>query len=122
MIRSTLETLKAIFAPRPSATNISPRLLELATSGNVDAQASLAEIYFNDGGEEHYAASLYWNQQAARQGHNGARARLATIYNKGLGVERDPLEASRLLHGASHARPRNEAQRAVTGKIANQEA
>ena len=67
MIRNAFSKLKTIFTPRPSATNISPRLLELATSGNVDAQAKLAEIYFNDGGAEHYAASLHWNRQAARQ-------------------------------------------------------
>jgi len=77
MIRNTFSKLKTIFTPRPSATNISPRLLELATSGNVDAQAKLAEIYFNDGGAEHYAASLHWNRQAARQGHPAAQARLA---------------------------------------------
>ncbi|OWZ94557.1 hypothetical protein B9J07_08940 [Sinorhizobium sp. LM21] len=122
MIRNTFSKLKTIFTPRPSATNISPRLLELATSGNVDAQAKLAEIYFNDGGAEHYAASLHWNRQAARQGHPAAQARLVTIYQRGLGVERDPKEASRWLRSIGQPRPRHEAGASVTGKIAKQEA
>ena len=122
MIRNAFSKLKTIFAPRPSAANISPRLLELATSGNVDAQAKLGEIYFNDGGEEHYAASLHWNRQAARQGHPAAQARLVTIYQRGLGVERDPKEASRWLRSIGQPRPRPEPARAVSGKIAKQEA
>ncbi|MBZ7922137.1 hypothetical protein LAC81_10095 [Ensifer adhaerens] len=122
MIRSTFSKLKAIFTPRPSARNISPRLLELATSGNVDAQAKLAEIYFNDGGEEHYAASLHWNRQAARQGHLAAQARLVTIYQRGLGVERDLKEASRWLRNIGQPRSRGESVRAVSGKIVKQEA
>ncbi|MBK5569951.1 tetratricopeptide repeat protein [Ensifer sp. 2YAB10] len=122
MIRSTFSKLKTIFTPRPSARNISPRLLELATSGNVDAQAKLAEIYFNDGGEEHYAASLHWNRQAARQGHPAAQARLVTIYQRGLGVERDLKEASRWLRNIGQPRSRSESVRAVTGKIVKQEA
>ncbi|HEV7308754.1 tetratricopeptide repeat protein [Ensifer sp.] len=122
MIRNTFKTLKTIFTPRPSATNISPRLLELATSGNVDAQAKLSEIYFNDGGEEHYAASLHWNRQAARQGHPAAQARLVTIYQRGLGVEHDPQEASRWLRSIGHPRPRPEPGHPVGNKIAKQEA
>ena len=122
MIRNAFSKLKTIFAPRPSAANISPRLLELATSGNVDAQAKLGEIYFNDGSEEHYAASLHWNRQAARQGHPAAQARLVTIYQRGLGVERDPKEASRWLRSIGQPRPRPEPARAVSGKIAKQEA
>lgn len=117
MIRNTFKKLKTIFTPRPSAANISPRLLELATSGNVEAQAKLAEIYFNDGGEEHYAASLHWNRQAARQGHPAAQARLVTIYLRGLGVERDPREASRWLRSISQPRPRLDAGRTVAAKI-----
>ncbi|HEV7317673.1 MAG TPA: hypothetical protein VGO04_03565 [Ensifer sp.] len=122
MIRNTIRTLKTILTPRPSATNISPRLLELATSGNVDAQAKLAEIYFSDGGEEHYAASLHWNRQAAHQGHPAAQARLVTIYQRGLGVERDSQEASRWLRSIGQPRPRHEPVLAVAGKIAKQEA
>lgn len=101
MIRSAVRKLKTIFRPRLSAANISPRLLELATSGNLDAQAVLGEIYFNDGREENYAASYHWNGQAARQGHAASQARLATIYGKGLGIEPDLQEAGRWLRSAA---------------------
>ncbi|OOG63622.1 hypothetical protein B0E45_29415 [Sinorhizobium sp. A49] len=101
MIQNAVRRLKTIFTPRLSAANVSPRLLELATSGNLDAQAVLGEIYFNDGREENYAASYHWNGQAARQGHAASQARLATIYDKGLGVEPDPQEAIRWWRSAA---------------------
>jgi TPR repeat protein len=101
MIQNAVRRLKTIFTPRLSAANVSPRLLEFATSGNLDAQAVLGEIYFNDGREENYAASYHWNGQAARQGHAASQARLATIYDKGLGVEPDSQEAIRWWRSAA---------------------
>ncbi len=101
MIQNAVRRLKTIFMPRLSAANVSPRLLELATSGNLDAQAALGEIYFNDGREENFAASYHWNGQAARQGHAASQARLAAIYHKGLGIEPDQQEAVRWLRSAA---------------------
>lgn len=101
MIQNAVRRLKTIFTPRLSAANVSPRLLELATSGNLEAQAALGDIYFNDGRAENYAASYHWNGQAARQGHAASQARLATIYHKGLGVEPDPQEAFRWWRSAA---------------------
>ncbi|OCP17796.1 MULTISPECIES: SEL1-like repeat protein [unclassified Ensifer] len=101
MIQNAVRRLKTIFTPRLSAANVSPRLLELATSGNLEAQAVLGDIYFNDGREEHYAASYLWNGQAARQGHAASQVRLATIYHKGLGIEPDPQEAFRWWRSAA---------------------
>lgn len=101
MIQNAVRRLKTIFTPRLSAANVSPRLLELATSGNLDAQAVLGEIYFNDGREENHAASYHWNGQAALQGHAASQARLATIYHQGLGVEPDPQEALRWWRSAA---------------------
>lgn len=114
MIQSAVRKLKTIFTPRLSAANISPRLLELATSGNLDAQAVLGEIYFNDGREENYAASYHWNGQAARQGHAASQARLATIYHKGLGIEPDEQEAFRWWRSA--ARKGHDGARHIVGK------
>lgn len=113
MIQNAVRRLKTIFAPRISAANVSPRLLELATSGNLDAQAMLGEIYFNDGREENYAASYHWNGQAARQGHAASQARLATIYHKGLGIDVDPQEACRWLRSA--ARKGHDGARQIAG-------
>ncbi len=114
MIQNAVRKLKTIFTPRLSAANVSPTLLELATSGNLDAQAALGEIYFNDGREENYAASYHWNGQAARQGHAASQARLATIYNNGLGIEPDPQEASRWLRSA--ARKGHDSACRITGR------
>ncbi len=101
MIQNAVRRLKTIFKPRLSAANVSPRLLELATSGNLDAQAALGEIYFNDGRKENYAASYHWNGQAARQGDAASQARLAAIDHKGIGVEPDQQEALRWLRSAA---------------------
>lgn len=116
MIQNAVRRLKTIFTPRLSAANISPRLLELATSGNLDAQAVLGEIYFNDGREENYAASYHWNGQAARQGHAASQARLATIYHKGLGIEPDAQEACRWWRSA--ARKGHDGARQAAGRRA----
>ncbi|MGH6806506.1 MAG: hypothetical protein ACREEJ_06590 [Ensifer adhaerens] len=70
MIRRLWTRLRAIFSraasPPPGladaapagATTVSPRLLELAKSGNVEAQAALG-VHFADDREENYAAAYY---------------------------------------------------------------
>ena len=67
-----------------------------AEAGDADAQAHLAEVYYNGRGVEvDYEEALRWGRLAAEQGHDGGQAMLAVSYFQGRAVELDYDEAAR---------------------------
>ena len=69
--------------------------LDLAKQGNVYAEGSLSNIYFNGGKgvEQDYVASAMWAQRAAEHGSAWSQNNLAYMYEMGLGVEKDIKKA-----------------------------
>ena len=68
----------------------------LAEQGDADAQALLAEVYYNGRGvERDYAEALRWARLAAEQGNVRGQSLLGVAYYGGNGVDRDPAEAAR---------------------------
>lgn len=67
----------------------------LAREGHVGAQVSLAGLYAGGEvtGERNYARAAQWYRAAARQGDAVAQLNLGDFYARGLGVERDFVEA-----------------------------
>jgi hypothetical protein len=76
-------------------------LLNLARSGNVEAQVLLGEYYLD---RQEYAEALPWLQLAAGQGEVGAQRRLAVMYETGQGVQRDYEQAAFWLRCATEQR------------------
>lgn len=61
-----------------------------AVAGDVDAEMSLAAMYFGGiGVAKDYVSALYWYQQAAAQGEPSAETGLGNMYERGLGVAAD---------------------------------
>lgn len=77
--------------------------LPLAKSGDGDAQAAIADLYFSglvgntataNGVRRNQATAAWWYRRAARCGHVIAQLNLGDFYARGIGVERDPVQAS----------------------------
>lgn len=67
-----------------------------AETGDADAQAHLAEVYYNGRGVEvDYEEALRWGRLAAEQGNDRGQAMLAVSYFQGRAVELDYDEAAR---------------------------
>ena len=67
-----------------------------AEQGDADAQALLAEVYYNGRGvERDYGEALRWARLAAEQGNVRGQSLLGAAYYSGNGVVRDPDEAAR---------------------------
>jgi len=61
-----------------------------ATRGHARAQYRWAQmLFYGDGVAEDVERALYWYHQAAEQRYRPAEKKLATIYKRGLGVEKD---------------------------------
>jgi TPR repeat protein len=66
-------------------------LLNLASSGKVEAQVLLGEYFL---ARQEYAEALPWLRLAAGQGDVEAQRRLALMYETGQGVPRDYEQAA----------------------------
>jgi hypothetical protein len=73
-----------------------------AKAGDKIAQNYVGEIYQRGmGGSPQYALAAKWFRKAADQGLTRAQMNLAHLYEKGLGVEKDPQQAMRLFRLAT---------------------
>ncbi len=65
-----------------------------ADQGHVEAQYSLADLYFRgEDVQQDYAEALKRYVQAAEQGHSSAQQGAGILYAQGLGVEQDDAQA-----------------------------
>jgi len=66
----------------------------LAAAGHLEAQVSLADLYFNGlGVRADPVAAVAWYRRAAEAGDPVAQLNLGDLYARGVGVSRDTLEA-----------------------------
>ncbi|HKS54623.1 MAG TPA: caspase family protein, partial [Steroidobacteraceae bacterium] len=79
------------------------RWLPLAEQGDAEAQYYVARIYANGMGgvPVDYARAVTWYQKAAKQQYQSALQELGYMYEQGLGVERDALQALNLQRQAA---------------------
>ncbi len=79
------------------------RWLVPAGKGDAEAQYYVARIYANgmDNVTINYAEAARWYEKAADQGFSEARQELGYLYERGLGVAKDPLKALNLQRAAS---------------------
>ena len=83
--------------------------MDLASSGDAAAQNNVGEIFERGlGGEQNYATAVIWyqkvidNKSASDQIRiAGALFNMATLYEQGLGVDKDPLQALNYYRRAS---------------------
>ncbi len=71
-------------------------LMQSAEQGHVEAQVLLGRLHYFMPGEVDLDKTLYWWNQAARQGHARAQYQLSILYLKHAGP--NPLEASAWMH------------------------
>jgi hypothetical protein len=81
--------------------------MDLANSGDPDAQTNVGEIYERGlGGEPNYAAAIIWyqkvieNKSISEQSKSRALFNLGTLYEQGQGVDKDQLQALNLYRRA----------------------
>lgn len=74
-----------------------------AGKGDAEAQYYVARIHANgmDNVTINYAEAARWYEKAADQGFSEARQELGYLYERGLGVAKDPLKALNLQRAAS---------------------
>jgi len=74
-----------------------------AEQGDAEAQYYVARIHANgmDNVTINFAEAARWYEKAADQGFNEARQELGYLYERGLGVAKDPLKALNLQRAAS---------------------
>jgi uncharacterized protein len=82
--------------------------MDLASSGDAAAQNNVGEIFERGlGGEPNYATAVIWyqkvidNKSASEQIKSRALFNMATLYEQGLGVDKDPLLALNFYRRAS---------------------
>jgi len=82
--------------------------MDLASSGDAAAQNNVGEIFERGlGGEPHYATAVIWyqkvieNKSASEPIRSRALFNMATLYEQGLGVDKDPLLALNYYRRAS---------------------
>lgn len=75
-------------------------LLMAAKSGNIDGQANLADLYL---GLEDYEKSLVWARKAAQANNKLALFIMGLLYDEGLGVELNHVEALKWFERAAEA-------------------
>jgi TPR repeat protein len=73
-----------------------------ATTGSVTAQYELGFLYFSgaDGAEQDYATAREWLTKAAEQNHSQAQLLLGSIYQGGIGTNKNVSEALRWIQKA----------------------
>ena len=79
------------------------RWLPLAEKGDAEAQYYIARIYANgmSGVPTDYPRAVTWYRQAAQQNYSSAVQELGYMYEQGLGVERDTMQALNLQRKAA---------------------
>jgi TPR repeat protein/serine/threonine protein kinase len=78
----------------PGSETAEPKILALAESGDVQAQAKLGNMYLRGQGvAKDYGEALKWLRKAAEQGDTDAKLAVGTMYAKGDGVAQDYVEA-----------------------------
>jgi hypothetical protein len=79
------------------------RWLPVAEKGDAEAQYYVARIYANgmSGVPVDYARAVTWYQRAAQQQYSSALQELGYLYEQGLGVERDAMQALNLQRQAA---------------------
>ena len=79
--------------PKPELTKL--EMLQLAAGlGDVEAEFTLAEKYYNgDGVIQDYAEAVEWYRKASKLGHDRSTYSLGRCVEFGIGVPRDELEA-----------------------------
>ncbi|MGH8237038.1 MAG: CusA/CzcA family heavy metal efflux RND transporter [Steroidobacteraceae bacterium] len=79
------------------------RWLPLAEKGDAEAQYYIARIYANgmSGVPTDYPRAVTWYRQAAQQNYSSAVQELGYMYERGLGVERDTMQALNLQRKAA---------------------
>lgn len=82
--------------------------MDLASAGDAAAQNTVGEIFERGlGGEPNYATAVIWyqkaidNKSASEQIKSRALFNLGTLYEQGLGVDKDPLQALNYYRRAS---------------------
>ncbi len=71
--------------------------MEVAQTGDAEAQNNVAEIFERGlGAEPNYEAAVVWYEKAAAQGNAKAQFNLGTLYEQGLGVPMDKMKALNL--------------------------
>jgi uncharacterized protein len=82
--------------------------MDVASSGDAAAQNNVGEIFERGlGGEPNYATAVIWyqkvidNKSASEQIRSRALFNMATLYEQGLGVDKDPLQALNYYRRAS---------------------
>ncbi|KPJ91409.1 MAG: hypothetical protein AMJ53_11760, partial [Gammaproteobacteria bacterium SG8_11] len=78
-------------------------LIERAQTGDVAAQFTLAQTYFNDSANQHSGISdaLYWYEQAASNRHAESQFMLGRLYYDGVVVAKDLVKAQDWLKRAA---------------------
>ena len=76
---------------------------KMAEDGDPDAQVSLGDIYQYLFVEPNYEQAAYWYQMATDGGSKKGMMQLARLYERGTGVEADPLMATNLWREATGA-------------------
>src|SRR5260370_20522650 len=69
-----------------------PSTEQKAKAGDRDAQNELGKLAQ---GTQNYAEAFKWYELAAKQGLSDAQVNLGILYDKGLGVKKDPLQAAK---------------------------
>jgi localization factor PodJL len=115
-IRNVLLQGPAIRGPASSSTSsAAPDLMEMALPPAIDSKALLAAASAGDPGASYeialrlaegrnaqdLALAAAWLERAARNGFAPAQFRLGSMYEKGLGIEKDLVEAHRLYVAAA---------------------
>ena len=79
------------------------RWMPLAEKGDAEAQYYVARIYANGmgGAPTDYGLAANWYQKAADQSYPSAQQELGYLYERGLGVEKNPMLALNLQRKAS---------------------
>src|SRR5258707_12170942 len=79
------------------------RWMQLAEKGDVEAEYYVARIYANgmDNVALDYSKAADWYQRAAHKKYAPAMQELGYLYEKGLGVQQDPLAGLNLQREAS---------------------
>lgn len=84
--------------PSSAGTVFLPAMLEKAEAGDAEAQYEVGMEYLR---RQDAPSSVIWWQKAADQGHPVALRELASLYEAGFGVEKDPDKAAELLAKAA---------------------
>ena len=75
----------------------------LAEAGDEEAQVSLGDVYQYLFAEPDYPQAFAWYQKAAEAGNKKGMMQLARLYERGLGVDANPLLATNLWREATGA-------------------